>query len=55
MSTIARVVSFVSLVATIVPPAVFLGGGMELDQVKTWMLVGTIGWFAATLLWMKKE
>jgi hypothetical protein len=54
LSSIARLVSLASLVATIVPPALFLGGGIELDQVKTWMLVGTVGWFAATPLWMKR-
>jgi hypothetical protein len=50
----AQLVSLVALVATIAPPLLFFTDHMSLDAMKTWMLVATVAWFAATPLWMKQ-
>jgi hypothetical protein len=55
MKTIAQIASWLALAATILPPALFLGGGMELSQVQSWMLIGTVLWFVATPLWMERK
>ena len=49
------VISWLALAGAIIPPCVFLGGGMELPQVKTWMLVSTVIWFATVPLWMGRK
>jgi len=50
----ARLVSLVSLVGTILPPILFFTDHIGLDATKFWMLVATIGWFAATPVWMDR-
>jgi hypothetical protein len=52
MRTILQIVSFAALVATIVPPVLFLTGRLSLDQTKWTMLAATLVWFAVTPLWM---
>lgn len=47
-----QIVSLVALIAAILPSCLYLGGRMELDQVKTAMLAATVVWFIATPLWM---
>lgn len=51
--SIARWVSLVSLVGTMVPPILFFVDRMTLGQVHDWMLVATITWFASASLWME--
>lgn len=55
MTSIARLVSISALAGTLVAPLLFLGGRLPLDQVKLWMLVSAVAWFAATPLWMKRD
>ncbi len=55
MRRVAQIVSGLALVGTILPAVLFVGGSLELAQVKTWMLVGTIVWFVATPLWMERK
>ncbi len=55
MRTAARLVSLVSLVATILPPILFFAGRLDLDATKLWMLVATVTWFAATPIWMDRN
>lgn len=54
MKTVARLVSLVSLVGTILPPVLFFAGALDLDATKRWMLVATVTWFAATPIWMDR-
>ena len=54
MKPIARLVSFVSLAATIVPPVLFFAGTLTLAATQQWMLVATIVWFVATPVWMDR-
>ena len=55
MKTLTQIISWLALAATIVPPVLYLGGGMELDRVKVWMLIATIVWFVTVPLWMGRE
>lgn len=55
MKTLAKIISYASLAAVIVPPVIFLAGGMPLDALKTVMLVATVVWFVATPVWMEHE
>jgi hypothetical protein len=52
MKTIPQFVSLVSLALVAVPSVVYFAGGIELPLVKTLALVGTLGWFASTPLWI---
>jgi hypothetical protein len=54
MKRAAQLVSLAALAGTILPPVLFFAGRMELDPMKTWMLVSAAAWFAATPLWMKR-
>ena len=53
MRTIIRLIGYIGIVVLIVPSILFLAGRMELDQVKTIMIVATIVWFGASaiLVW----
>jgi hypothetical protein len=51
--SLARVVSLVSLVGTIVPPLLFFIDRVSLPQVHDWMMVATVAWFASASVWME--
>lgn len=58
MRTIACVVSLIALAGTIVPAVLFLfGSGSEdqLELVKLAMLVATIIWFIAAVIWLWRD
>ena len=55
MRAVARVISWLALAGTILPPLLFFADRMTLDQVKLWMLVATVAWFVATPVWMDRE
>jgi hypothetical protein len=55
MRVAAQVASGVALVGTILPAVLFLSGSLEPSQLKTWMFVATVVWFAATPLWMERQ
>lgn len=55
MRAFARLVSWLALAGTILPPLLFFVDRMDLDQAKLWMLVATVAWFAATPVWMDRE
>ena len=50
MTMAARVLSWLALAGTIVPPVLFLYDCVSLDQTKLWMLIATVVWFAAAQL-----
>ena len=54
MIQLARIASWLSLAATIVPPVLSFYDRMTLDQTKVWMFVGTIVWFATAPIWMER-
>jgi hypothetical protein len=51
--SIARLVSLVSLIGTMVPPILFVMDRVSLQQVHGWMLIATVTWFASASLWME--
>jgi hypothetical protein len=55
MRKIAQIVSWLSLVALMVPPIMYLAGSVQLPAVKTWMLVFTLVWFATVPFWMERK
>lgn len=54
MKRAAQLVSLGALAGTIVPPALFFAGRMDIDLMKWVMLVAAVVWFAATPVWMDK-
>ena len=55
MRILARLVSWLALAGTILPPLLFFADGMSLDQAKWLMLLATVAWFAATPWWMDRS
>lgn len=54
MKTICKTISYVGLLATVVPSILVLGGSIELDAHKTLMWIGMVVWFVTAPFWMKK-
>jgi hypothetical protein len=46
MQTIFRVLAFAALALTVVPPFLFMIQQLAEPTMKSWMLVGTVLWFA---------
>ena len=55
MRIFTQILSFLSLLATVVPAYLFWMGKMDLDTVKWIMFLATIVWFAATPFWMDRK
>lgn len=55
MNHLAKITSLVTLGMVIVPCLLFFQGSIELKTVKLAALIGTIGWFVATPLWMSRN
>jgi hypothetical protein len=53
MHRFAKTLGGLALVATIVPPALFMFGVLALEPMKWIMLVATVLWFATAPLWIK--
>jgi hypothetical protein len=54
VKTVARLVSYVALAATILPPVLFFTGSLTLAQAHLWMLAAAVAWFVATPVWMDR-
>ncbi|NLH16655.1 MAG: hypothetical protein GX455_08755 [Phycisphaerae bacterium] len=53
MKNSIKIVSWLSLAAMMIPVILFLiGGGIELNTVKTIMSICTIVWFVTASMWM---
>ena len=50
MIALAKIISSLALIGTILPAALFLIDRITLDQAKLWMLMATVGWFASAPL-----
>ncbi|MCC6681027.1 MAG: hypothetical protein IT445_09010 [Phycisphaeraceae bacterium] len=56
MKLIAQVISWLALVALMLPSLLFLFGAMDnLDAVKLIMLIATVIWFVAAALWIGRS
>jgi len=52
---IFKIISLIALGLVIIPSLLHFGGTIGLDAVKWAALVGTIGWFIATPIWMGRK
>lgn len=55
MRPILQIVSLLALIALTLPSIIFLEGRMELDTVKSLMMVATVVWFVVATPWMWKD
>jgi len=55
MNNIAKIASVITLSLVIIPCLLCFAGMIGLEAVKWTALVGTIGWFIATPMWMGRE
>jgi purine-cytosine permease-like protein len=49
---VCQLLSWISLAGIVVPGAVYLTGGVSLEDVQLVMIISTVVWFIATPLWM---
>jgi len=54
MRTLAQIISWLALAGTILPAGLFFAHQLDLPQMKAWMLVAAVVWFAATPCWMER-
>ena len=50
MKILIQLIGYISIIVLIAPSIVYLGGKMELAQVKTIMLLATIVWFVVNII-----
>ena len=55
MKTIWKTISYVGLIATVVPSILVFSGMAELQTHKTMMLIGMILWFITAPFWMNRQ
>jgi hypothetical protein len=55
MRKITQIISWLSLVALMVPPILYMTDSMQLPAIKTWMLVFSVVWFVTVPLWMDRK
>ncbi|WP_193212691.1 hypothetical protein [Luteolibacter marinus] len=61
MKPILMILGAIALLLTIVPPVLFMNGGLPGDDaarevmMKNLIMAGTLLWFVTAPLWMKKE
>lgn len=55
LNSIAKPVSWLSLLLIVLPPILLFTGTITMDFMKTLLLVGTFIWFISASLWMKSE
>ena len=55
MKRVAQLVSYLALVATLLPALLFFADKLELPVAKLWMLAAALVWFVATPLWMEHK
>jgi len=55
MKTISKLISFVALAGTLIPPVLFFSGDLALPATQLWMLVAAVAWFASAPFWMEHK
>ncbi len=55
MKLIAKVLSLVGLVLTVVPSFFVLGGALDESTYKLLMLIGTVAWLVTAPVWIFKN
>jgi hypothetical protein len=55
LTSIAKPVSWLSLLLIVVPPILFFTGAISQPLMNQLLLAGTVIWFISASLWMKSE
>jgi hypothetical protein len=55
MRTLAKFVSLLGLLATVLPALFYLRGQLELTATHRWMLAAAVIWFASAPWWMDRN
>ena len=53
MKKLAKILSMLALVMTILPALLFFADILSLPRAKAWMLMSAIVWYVSAPLWMK--
>ncbi len=53
MTTVAKVIAPLALLATVLPPVLFFYQALSAEAMKATMLVAAIAWFVTAPFWMK--
>ena len=53
MKNLAKILSMLALVMTILPALLFFTDRLTLPGAKTWMFVSAVVWYVSAPLWMK--
>ncbi len=55
MKRAAQALSYLALLATLLPAALFFADKLELPAAKAWMLGAALVWFLTTPFWMEHK
>ena len=55
MKNLLKLVSFLGLLMSIVPPILLFLGQMEMDSMKLWMGIGMISWMGTAPFWINQK
>ncbi len=55
MKRLAQIISYLALLATLLPALLFFADKLELPMAKTSMLAAAVVWFVATPFWMEHK
>ncbi len=55
MKRLAQIISYLALLATLLPALLFFADKLELPMAKTSMLAAAVVWFIATPFWMEHK
>ncbi len=50
-----QIISLIGLLLVILPAVLTFAGRMNFEQAKTWMVIGTVVWFASAVFWLGKK
>ena len=55
MRTVYQIIAAAGLALVLVPSLLYFTGNLEADQMKTYMFIGTMLWFAGAIPWLGKK
>ena len=55
MKRAAQIISYLALVATLLPAVLFFADRIGLPLAKAWMLIAALVWFVTAPLWMEHK
>lgn len=55
MKAFLKILSFIGLLLTMIPPVLIFMGKIDLDTTKLVMTIGMVAWFSTAPFWINKE